>query len=140
MDDVEVLARSELFAGVPRERLATLMSAASRRSLIRNDVLFAEGDAPDQLYVVLNGRIAIANRSVDGRESVMALMESGNLFGEMGLLDGLPRSAEARALEPSSVLALPYAPVRRLFEDDPTLLWGVVIKHRVKAVYVLAMK
>jgi CRP/FNR family transcriptional regulator, cyclic AMP receptor protein len=136
MDDVDVLARSELFADVPRERLDALLGSATRRSLIRNDVLFAEGDPPDQLYVVLNGRIAIANRSVDGRESVMALMEGGDLFGEMGLLDGLPRSAEARALEPSSVLALPYQPVRTLFEDDPALLWGVVklLSGRLRAV------
>lgn len=136
MDDVEVLARSELFADVPRERLSALLGSAGRRSLIRNDVLFAEGDAPDQLFVVLNGRIAIANRSVDGRESVMALMEAGDLFGEMGLLDGLPRSAEARALEPSSVMAIPYAPVRKLFEDDPSLLWGVVklLSGRLRAV------
>jgi len=136
MDDVEVLARSELFADVPRDRLAALVPSATRRSLIRNDVLFAEGDAPEHLYVVLGGRIAIANRSVDGRESVMALMEAGFLFGEMGLLDGLPRSAEARALEPSSVLALPYGPVRKLFEDDPALLWSVVrlLSGRLRAV------
>ena len=136
MDDVEVLSRSELFADVPQERLGALLPAASRRSLIRNDVLFAEGDPPDQLYVVLNGRIAIANRSTDGRESVMALMEAGDLFGEMGLLDGLPRSAEARALEASAVLAIPYPPVRKLFEDDPALLWSVVrlLSSRLRAV------
>ena len=126
MSDVEVLARSELFADVPEERLATLAPSVSRRTLVRNDVLFAEGDPPDQLYVVLSGRIAIATRSSDGRESMLALMETGALFGDMGLLDGLPRSAEARALEPSSVLAIPYPPVRKLFEDDPSLLWGVV--------------
>ena len=49
---------------------------------------------------MIAGRIAIANRSIDGRESVVALMEAGDLFGEMALLDGQPRSAEARALEP----------------------------------------
>ena len=59
-----------------------------------------------------------------GRESVVALMERGELFGEMGMLDGLGRSAEARALEPSEIIAIPYAPVRQLFEDRPALLWG----------------
>ena len=81
---------------------------------------------PDALYVVLRGRVAIANKSFDGRESVVALMENGDLFGEMGMLDGLPRSAEARALEPSEVLELGYEPARALLERRPELLWGVV--------------
>jgi CRP-like cAMP-binding protein len=57
---------------------------------------------------------------------VFALMERGELFGEMGLLDGLGRSAEARALEPSQITEIPYQPVREVFEEDPSLLWGVV--------------
>ena len=62
---------------------------------------------------------------VDRRESVVALMEPGDLFGELGMLDNGPRSAMARALEPSSVLEVPFEPVRRLFEEDPRLLWNV---------------
>jgi CRP-like cAMP-binding protein len=44
----------------------------------------------------------------------------------MGLLDGLGRSAEARALEPSQITEIPYVPVRMVFEENPALLWGVV--------------
>jgi CRP-like cAMP-binding protein len=53
----------------------------------------------------------------------------------MGLLDGLPRSAEARALESSQVLAIPSEPVRTMFEADPALLWGVVrlLSGRIRA-------
>ena len=51
--------------------------------------------------------IAIAN-PIDRRESVVALMENGDLFGEMGMLDEGPRSAMARALEPTTVLSIPY--------------------------------
>jgi CRP/FNR family cyclic AMP-dependent transcriptional regulator len=132
----DLLAASEFFTGVHLSRLADLESTGVIRSLVRGDVLFEAGDKPDNLYVVLAGRIAIANRSIDGRESVMALMETGDLFGEMGMLDGLPRSAEARALEASRVLAVPYEPVRELFEHEPTLLWGVVrmLSGRLRAV------
>ncbi len=120
------LARTDFFQGVDAVRLGGLTAAGELRSLVRGDVLFSEADDADALYLVLSGRLAIANRSIDGRESVVALMEAGDLFGDMGLLDGLPRSAEARALESSRVLALPYGPVRSLFEDDPSLLWNVV--------------
>jgi CRP/FNR family transcriptional regulator, cyclic AMP receptor protein len=53
-------------------------------------------------------------------------MEHGDPFGEMGLFDGLGRSAEARALEQSVVWAIPYQPVRAIYEARPSLLWGVV--------------
>ena len=80
-------------------------------------MLFTEGEEPTELFVVVSGRIAIANKSIDGRESVIALMERGDLFGEMPLFDGLARSAEARALEPSEVIAIPYAPLRAALRD-----------------------
>ncbi len=83
-------------------------------------------EAPDALYIVTRGRIAIANKSIDGRESVVALMEPGDLFGEMGLLVDGGRSAEARALEQSAAMCIPYEPVRMLYEGRPESLWCVV--------------
>ena len=126
MIDVDLLRSTELFAELSDEALQRVADASASRSLRRGDVLFEEGSQPEHLYVVESGRIAIASKSIDGRESVFALMERGALFGEMGLLDGLGRSAEARALEPSQVLEIPYAPVRAAFDEDPELLWGVV--------------
>jgi CRP-like cAMP-binding protein len=122
----DVLAATEFFGGLDRDALEKLDAAAATRRLVRGDVLFSEGDDPDSLYVVLRGRIAIATKSFDGRESVLALMEAGDLFGELGLLDGLPRSAEARALESSDVLHVPYEPIELILHERPQLLWGVV--------------
>jgi CRP/FNR family transcriptional regulator, cyclic AMP receptor protein len=131
----EVLARSDFFADVPVERLGSLTDQGTIKSLTRGDVLFAQGAESHDLFVVLSGRVAMTNRSTDGRESVVALMEDGDLFGEMPLLDSGPRSAEARALEPSKVLSIPYEPVRALFDDQPNLLWGVVrlLSHRLRS-------
>ena len=95
-------------------------------SLIRGDVLFREGDIADSLYLVVSGRVAIAIANpIDHRETVVALMDGGDLFGEMSLLDDGPRSALARALEPSTVFAIPFDPVVKAFRSDPALLWGV---------------
>ena len=126
MIDRELLQSVELFADLEEADLDAIVAAASQRALVRGDVLFEEQAEPDQLYVVTEGRIAIANRSIDGRESVVALMERGDLFGEMPLFDGLMRSAQARALEASEVIAIPYEPLRRLYEQRPALLWRVV--------------
>ena len=125
MVDSTMLESISLFSEFTPEEFEQLAAAAEIRSLQRNDLVFSENDEPAHLYVAQSGRIAISNKSIDGRESMIALMESGDLFGEMGLFDGEGRSAEARALEPSQVLALPYAPVRHIYEERPQLLWQV---------------
>jgi len=127
MTDASVLADTQLFANLDDASLATIAQAGVQRKLERNDVLFRQDDESAALYIVVSGRIAIANRSFDGRESMVALMEDGDLFGEMGLFDdGDGRSADARALEQSELIELPYEPVRELFTAQPDLLWGVV--------------
>lgn len=126
MPDTTLLSETILFAGLDDDALAKVVEAGRDLEMRRGDVLFREGDDPDELFVVVSGRIAIANKSIDGRESMVALMEEGDLFGEMGLFDGRGRSAEARALETSVVTAVPYGPVRNLYKDDPALLWRVV--------------
>lgn len=126
MVDRDLIRGTELFAQLDEDALDRVAATVLHRELRRGDVIFAEGAPSEHLYVVEDGRIALASRSDDGRESVFALMERGDLFGEMPLLDGLGRSAEARALEPSEVMEIPYAPVREVFERQPELLWGVV--------------
>jgi CRP/FNR family transcriptional regulator, cyclic AMP receptor protein len=132
----DVLARTDFFADAPPETIETLAAHGYERELVRGDTLFNEGDPPDSLYVVTRGRMAIAIANpVDRRESVVALMEPGDLFGELGMLDDRPRSAMARALEPSSVLAVPYEPVLDLLDQQPKLLWNVtrLLAQRLRA-------
>lgn len=120
------LAGMELFVDFTDDELASIAGSSDVRSLRRGDVLFTEGSTPNELFVVRSGRVAIANRSIDGRESVVALMEPGAAFGEMGLFLQEGRTAEARALEQSEVVAIPYDGVRRVYEHRPELLWTVV--------------
>lgn len=127
MTHEDLLLRTSFFADTPSVVLHTIIAQAQIRNLQRGDVLFNEGDVPDALFVVLSGRIAIAigNKPLDSRESVLALMETGDLFGELGMLDNGLRSAMARAIEPSSVLCIPYAPVLEQIRSTPNMLWGV---------------
>ena len=122
----ELLRRVDLFSDLDDEALAPIEAAARERALDRGDILFDEGDTPGDLFVVTSGRVAISNKSIDDRESMVALMEPGDLFGEMPLFDDKGRSAEARALEPSIVVTIPYGPIRELYQRRPDLLWGVV--------------
>jgi len=119
-----LLARTDFFADASLDVLATICRAGRELHLIRGDVLFHENDLAEDLYVVVRGRVAIAN-PIDHRETVVSLMEPGDLFGEMAMLDDGPRSAMARALETSTVLSVPYEPVLIAFRNDPHMLWGV---------------
>ena len=122
----EALRETILFSDLDDDSLDHIAAAGTVRSLRRGVVLFAEGDTPDRCYLVLSGRIAIAHESDDGRESLLAVLGSGELFGEMGFLDGCDRSAQARTLEESSVLLVPYTELRLLYENNPSALWSVV--------------
>ena len=135
MEDIELLGRSELFSAFSDDLLERLQATATPVQCERNFVIFQEGDEADDLFVVKRGRVAIGRRSADGRESLVALMEPGDLFGEMPLFDDGERSASARALERSSLLRIPYEPVRQALDQDPQLLWNVVslLAHRLRS-------
>ncbi len=132
---MDLLRGVELFDQYDDDDFRHVADAAETLDLIRSDVIFAEGSEADACYIVVDGRVAISNKSFDGRESMVAIMEHGDLFGEMGLFDGLGRSAEARSLESSSVLAVPYDVLRSVWENKPELLWSVVrlLSQRIRA-------
>lgn len=123
----EFLRTIEFFSGFSIADLEELAENCTRTSHTRGDILFVEGEPANELFIVDSGLVAISNKSPDGRESVLALMGPGDLFGEMTLFDGeTGRSAGARVLEPSSVLRIPYALLRGHFDSSAKALWGVV--------------
>jgi CRP/FNR family transcriptional regulator, cyclic AMP receptor protein len=135
-DYTQILAETDFFADASPVLLGPIGAAGTERHLVRGDILYHEGDPPDSIHLVLRGRLAIAIANpIDRRESVVALMEPGDLFGELGMLDDGPRSAMARALEPSVVLEIPYAPVLEMFDHNPKLLWNVtrLLAQRLRA-------
>ena len=135
MPERRLIDATELFSSLPDDVLEMLRDESVVRTYDRNEMLFRQGDDSHDLFVVQSGRIAIANRSGDGRESVVAVLEAGGLFGELGLFDDAPRSADARALTETSVIALEYEPVRAVLRARPDLLWVIVriLARRLRA-------
>jgi CRP/FNR family transcriptional regulator, cyclic AMP receptor protein len=126
MDDLDLLSGSDLFSAFDQTVLRRIVESARPLECERNFVIFEEDDEADEMFVVRSGRIGIGRRSLDGRESLVALMETGDAFGEMPLFDDGKRSASARALERSVVLGIPYFVVRAALDEEPELLWNVV--------------
>jgi len=127
VDDATLLRKSELFQAFDPDDLARIIEAAGRQHLQRGDPVFDEGDPADRLFVVRSGRVAISKRSPDDKETIVALLVAGDLFGDMGLFDGEPRWVGARALEPSELVVVPFAPMIRVIDERPTLLRPMVM-------------
>jgi CRP/FNR family cyclic AMP-dependent transcriptional regulator len=96
------------------------------RRLLRNDVVYEPDQTASELFVVRSGRIALANQALDGRQALIALVGKGELFGMCSLFDGRRRTTQARAIEASTIVAVPYEPARQVLEQHPGLLWGLV--------------
>jgi len=85
-----LLDATRLFAVLPDEVRDALRDQMEPRTYERGEILFRQGDPATELFVVVEGRIAIATQAGDGREAVVAVLEDGGLFGELALFDAAP--------------------------------------------------
>lgn len=102
----ELLAGTALFSALDPDALRRLSEASVHRSLERGQVLFSEGEHGDALYVLVEGMMKVSVASGDGQELLIATLRPPDVFGELSLLDGGPRSASVIAAEASVVLSL----------------------------------
>lgn len=106
--------------GLSHQELMTLATFCRERRFADGELLFREGDRSDELYAVVEGRALISKFIPGGGDEALAVLGRGEFFGEMALVDGRPRSADARAHEgPLTVLALEGKTVRELLNLDP---------------------
>ena len=97
-DKLAILRRHSLFGQLSPAVIEHLGSYIKRRSLPRGTVIFAKGETGTGLMSVLAGAVKISVLAADGREIVLGMMREGDIFGEIALLDGHPRTADATAV------------------------------------------
>jgi CRP/FNR family transcriptional regulator/CRP/FNR family cyclic AMP-dependent transcriptional regulator len=100
------LARVPLFESLPPDRLAVLDAAAQRRSFRRGEVIFHKGDDGTSLFLIIEGQVKIVLPSDSGEEALLQVLDAGDFFGELALIDQQPRSATIVASEPTETLVL----------------------------------
>ncbi|HZS34515.1 MAG TPA: cyclic nucleotide-binding domain-containing protein [Methylomirabilota bacterium] len=114
---VGILARTAVFAGLPRRLLARLAVQLFEKSYAPAELVFAEGDPGKGLFVVLDGEVEIVRETLQGPQRIVTF-GPGTAFGELALIDDLPRSATARATAPTRLLILYRTHFEQLVAGD----------------------
>jgi CRP/FNR family cyclic AMP-dependent transcriptional regulator len=117
-----VLGRTALFGGLDAAVLARLAAMARPLMLATGAHVFRKGDDSRSLYVIERGRVKIAATSADGREVALNLLGADEVFGEVALADGGPRTADAVACEPVRLLAFDRAELTPFLESEPKVM------------------
>ena len=124
---LETLSNTSLFSGLPEQQLEKLAGIAALRSFNKGKIIFSEGEPADGFYVVVAGRVKIFKTSVEGKEQILHIFESGEPFGEVPVFSGQKFPAMSLALKKTDLLFFP----RQDFVDHPDP--GLVFRDRADA-------
>ena len=118
---VDVLAEIPLFQVLSQEGISAAARAGLSRIYAPGQIICHQGDPGDHLYAVIEGLVKIVFTSERGDEMVLNILGPEEIFGELALLDGSPRSASVLALKSTSVFVLPRRQLLELMSVNPGL-------------------
>lgn len=136
---VRMLAKIPLFAGLPEDLLNELAAEIKPVRFAKREFVMHKGDGYTDLLFLLEGRLMVVDITPEGRQTGLNFITPGDFFGELALIDGLPRSATVVAAAPSVVAMLPRNAARKLIFCNPIvaerMLKHVSLKLRASTEY-----
>lgn len=128
------LKQVPLFIGLADEDIGEMMAVAKRRTFRSGEVIFHRDDPGTVLYVIKEGKVKISLISPDGQEISLVVFGKGECFGEFAILDGLPRSADAIALERVECYTLQRSDFHKTIAKNPKIAIQVmeVLSKRIR--------
>ena len=121
-----ILGMNPLFSGLGAEAIGSLARLCQTRRLPAGQTLFVKGDPGDALYGVRRGQIRIETGTTAGERLTIEVFGAGDLFGEIAVLDGRPRTADAVAQEDAELFVLPRADFLKTLESDGRLAIRII--------------
>src|SRR6201996_3355434 len=118
---LSILRNHPIFCDLDPDALDQLCRYAKHTSLKRGAPIFSKGDAGNSLFAVISGTVKISISSADGRNAILNLIGAGEIFGEMSILDGQPRSADATANSNCEIFALDRREFLPFMRSQPEL-------------------
>ncbi|MDT8285936.1 MAG: cyclic nucleotide-binding domain-containing protein [Elusimicrobiales bacterium] len=127
---IEFLRRIRLFEGISKKSLIHVLENLQERTYLKGETIFAEGDIGRALFIVFSGKVTLTKLNPEtGKAEPLAEVNPGEFFGEMALLEEMPRSAGAAAAEETQVFMLFKTKLESLLFSYPRI--GVVIASQL---------
>ena len=124
--DASLLKKVALFEGLTQGQLAKVASIAQVKKYDGSAYLFREGDVGQEMYIIVEGRVRISKDVPGIGEEALAILEKGQYFGEMAMIDESPRSADAIAHTPCTVWVIEREKLDQLMFTDKDLAYVVL--------------
>ena len=134
MKKIELLQSVALFWDLSEEELGYISEKMIARHYESGNYIFLEDSEGEQCFFVIKGSVKVTRLSKDGREVILAMLNEGEFFGEMALLDGESRSANVIALEETEVLTLNREDFLVVLHDYPQIAIQLLkeMAHRLR--------
>jgi CRP/FNR family transcriptional regulator, cyclic AMP receptor protein len=131
---IDALRSVPLFRALDDMAASELCALLTMREVARGTPLFERGEPGDSMFLIENGRVRISVKDADGHDTTLAEMGKGDFFGEMSLLDGNARSADATASVDCRLAVLPRAEFRSFLRKNPDIALGILtaLTHRLR--------
>jgi len=130
LEKIDFLKGIRLFEGIKKRDLIHILENLQERTYLKGETIFAQGDIGRALFVVFSGKIALTRMEHGAEKSeLIAEVQPGEFFGEMALLEEMPRTATAYALEDTKVFMLFKTKLESLLFSRPRI--GVVISTQL---------
>ena len=121
---VWLLKKSVMFSEVRTDDLLNIAQVLQEETYFKKDTIFNKNESGDHLYLIASGRIGISREN--SFDKLTVTIGEGECFGEMNLLDGLPRSASAYVVEDATLLTLNKAQLHQLMNTYPEISIGML--------------
>jgi len=119
--DVSLLRRNRLFEILTPSEMEAMLGFASRQRHATAHRIFAKGDPGDSMYVILRGRVGVLTESTDGKMLLLNILNMGDVFGEIAMLDGGERTATVETMQACDLLRIDRDDFLPFVEARPSL-------------------
>ncbi|MEM0986864.1 MAG: Crp/Fnr family transcriptional regulator [Pseudomonadota bacterium] len=136
MSELSQMVRGgSVLSDLPAACIDQLGTLGQRRAYAKGQTVFQKADPGDFLAIILSGRLKVSGFSASGTETVLNILQTGDVVGEISAIDGLERTADIIAFEASELLLITRASLHRLMESDAqfTLALAKALAQKLRA-------
>ncbi|MEK6691929.1 MAG: Crp/Fnr family transcriptional regulator [Nitrospirota bacterium] len=122
----QIIKGIPIFSSLTEKELKEIESLFAEEVVKKDEYIFWEGDPSNWLYVVSEGKVRVLKQSASGKDIILEIISSGDLFGGVAVLDKRPYPASAQAMENSKILKLSRSNILKILDSYPTVAIDIV--------------